>query len=103
MFKTSSRTLGNRESSSTLSQRPSSSKRASVVSISWDFGCYGGPCTNRRKDSSCSECAENHRAKDGSQCLASLRARRGEGASDRRGASTFRCFVPEINRSYKGC
>lgn len=79
-----STTLGKRPASSS----PSTSKRASVLCLNWNFGRCDDPCRNRRKHGECSECGGRHRAKDESSCFAALQAHKGKGSiSGGRGSS----------------
>ncbi len=60
-----------------LMARLAPAKRVAVVCENWNFGRCDDPCRGARKHGECSECGAKHRAKDTSQCLASLQARRG--------------------------
>jgi hypothetical protein len=77
MFRARSHGL-KRGSNSQAGTSSTPSKRASVICLNWNYGLCTDPCVNRRKHGSCSECGNQHRARDYDPCFTLLQARRGK-------------------------
>lgn len=56
-------------------------KRSSTVCYNWNYGFCSDPCEFGRVHGVCSECREQHRAKDRKACITALKARHGKGGS----------------------
>jgi hypothetical protein len=89
LFGSSLPSSSKRPSGSSFGSSPS--KRATVPCINWNKGfCQDSDtCPNRRLHGKCSECGGGHRAKDNSECQASLQTRtRERGIDDGRASSS---------------